>query len=120
MRFDPDTDSLEDPLRDPENGNPTDPPKNSKVQVVKDKIHEVKQVMVQNIDKMLDRGERIELLQDKTNDLSNYSSRFQTESRSLRNRECLKNQKLIWMSAGLVTAVLLFIVLIMAANKNQS
>merc|ERR1712207_70430 len=52
--------------------------------IVKNQIEEVKDVMVQNIEKVLERGEKIELLVDKTDRLSKQAFRFQATSRSLR------------------------------------
>lgn len=51
---------------------------------VKNQIEEVKDVMVQNIEKVLERGEKIELLVDKTDRLSQQAFRFESTSRNLR------------------------------------
>merc|ERR1712176_916660 len=51
---------------------------------VKSQIDDVKGVMVQNIEKVLERGEKIELLVDKTDRLNQQAYRFQATSRSLR------------------------------------
>merc|ERR1719197_1239107 len=50
---------------------------------VKAQIDDVKNVMVQNIEKVLERGEKIELLVDKTDRLSQQAFRFQSTGRSL-------------------------------------
>jgi hypothetical protein len=51
--------------------------------VVKSQIDEVKDVMVQNIEKVLERGEKIELLVDKTDRLNQQAFRFESSSRVL-------------------------------------
>merc|ERR1712130_321707 len=51
---------------------------------VKSQIEDVKGVMVQNIEKVLERGEKIELLVDKTDRLNQQAFRFEASSRSLR------------------------------------
>ena len=51
---------------------------------VKSQIEDVKGVMVQNIEKVLERGEKIELLVDKTDQLNQQAFRFESSSRSLR------------------------------------
>lgn len=51
---------------------------------LKSQIEDVKGVMVQNIEKVLERGEKIELLVDKTDRLNQQAYRFQSSSRSLR------------------------------------
>lgn len=50
-------------------------------------IEETKQIMVENIDKMLARGEKIETLMDKSQDLSFHSKAFMKKSKEL-NRCC--------------------------------
>lgn len=52
---------------------------------VKSQIDEVKGVMVENIEKVLERGEKIELLVDKTDRLNQQAFRFESSSRGLRN-----------------------------------
>lgn len=51
---------------------------------VKSQIEDVKGVMVQNIERVLERGEKIELLVDKTDRLNQQAFRFESSSRSLR------------------------------------
>lgn len=51
---------------------------------VKSQIDEVKDVMVQNIERVLERGEKIELLVDKTDRLNQQAFRFESSSRALR------------------------------------
>mmetsp|Transcript_11558 Transcript_11558/g.17770 ORF Transcript_11558/g.17770 Transcript_11558/m.17770 type:complete len:183 (+) Transcript_11558:268-816(+) len=51
---------------------------------VKAQIEEVKGVMVQNIEKVLERGEKIELLVDKTDRLNQQAFKFESSSRTLR------------------------------------
>ena len=52
---------------------------------VRGQLNEVKDIMVENIEKVLQRGEKIELLVDKTEALSQSAKRFQTQSKSLKN-----------------------------------
>ncbi|CAL5427247.1 unnamed protein product [Camellia sinensis] len=49
----------------------------SKLSKVKAQVSEVKGVMMENIEKVLDRGEKIELLVDKTENLRSQCTRFQ-------------------------------------------
>eukprot|EP00558_Chaetoceros_sp_UNC1202_P009030 CAMPEP_0197233234 /NCGR_PEP_ID=MMETSP1429-20130617/1358_1 /TAXON_ID=49237 /ORGANISM="Chaetoceros sp., Strain UNC1202" /LENGTH=143 /DNA_ID=CAMNT_0042691449 /DNA_START=246 /DNA_END=674 /DNA_ORIENTATION=- len=51
---------------------------------VKNDIDRVKEGMVQNIEKVLERGEKIELLVDKTDRLNQQAFRFESTSRNLR------------------------------------
>mmetsp|Transcript_9047 Transcript_9047/g.33267 ORF Transcript_9047/g.33267 Transcript_9047/m.33267 type:complete len:217 (-) Transcript_9047:634-1284(-) len=62
---------------------------------VRGEISEVKEVMVQNIEKVLDRGEKIELLVDKTDQLQGDAFRFKRRGIQLKRQMWWKNIKLI-------------------------
>ena len=51
---------------------------------VENKINEVKNVMVQNIDSILARGEKLDMLVDRTQELQESSKQFRNQSRALR------------------------------------
>jgi vesicle-associated membrane protein 7 len=57
---------------------------NDSIGRVQGQIDQVKDVMVQNIEKVLERGEKIELLVDKTDKLNQQAFKFQKNSRTLR------------------------------------
>lgn len=54
-----------------------------KVERVRDEVDKVKDIMVANIEALLERGERLELLVDKTEHLSNSSVAFKQAGRNL-------------------------------------
>ena len=58
---------------------------------VKNQIEDVKGVMVENIEKVLERGEKIELLVDKTDRLNQQAFKFESSSRNLRRAMWWKN-----------------------------
>ncbi|KAI9103311.1 synaptobrevin-domain-containing protein [Phlyctochytrium arcticum] len=58
-------------------------------------IDQVRDVMVHNIEKVLERGERIDILVDKTDNLNQTSFAFKRRSTALRRREWWKNTKLL-------------------------
>eukprot|EP00238_Polyblepharides_amylifera_P000782 CAMPEP_0196571228 /NCGR_PEP_ID=MMETSP1081-20130531/1412_1 /TAXON_ID=36882 /ORGANISM="Pyramimonas amylifera, Strain CCMP720" /LENGTH=95 /DNA_ID=CAMNT_0041888085 /DNA_START=306 /DNA_END=589 /DNA_ORIENTATION=- len=58
----------------------------SKILQVQKQVEDVKNVMMENIEKVLDRGDRIELLVDKTEDLRFQADNFYKSGRSLRRR----------------------------------
>ena len=60
----------------------------------KGEMAEVKSVMVENIDKVLDRGEKIELLVDKTEGLAGDAFRFKKQSTRLKQQMWAKNMKM--------------------------
>ena len=63
------------------------------ISAVQNQIEDVKGVMVQNIEKVLERGEKIELLVDKTDRLNQQAFKFESSSRKLRTAMWWKNMK---------------------------
>eukprot|EP00804_Cyclotella_cryptica_P018557 CCRYP_004353-RA/>CCRYP_004353-RA protein AED:0.21 eAED:0.21 QI:364/1/1/1/0.5/0.33/3/1187/223 len=61
------------------------------IAAVKNQIEDVKGVMVENIEKVLERGEKIELLVDKTDRLNQAAFKFESSSRNLRRAMWWKN-----------------------------
>lgn len=66
-----------------------------KVTRIQDQISEVRNVMIENIDRVLERGEKIELLVDKSEILDQHSFKFRTQARTLKRAMWWKNIKLI-------------------------
>ena len=77
---------------------------------VKNQIEDVKGVMVENIEKVLARGEKIELLVDKTEALNASARKFQKASKSLKDAMWWKNVKLWLMISTLLAAIIIIIV----------
>eukprot|EP00735_Rhodelphis_limneticus_P003370 TRINITY_DN14834_c0_g1::TRINITY_DN14834_c0_g1_i1::g.16286::m.16286 TRINITY_DN14834_c0_g1::TRINITY_DN14834_c0_g1_i1::g.16286 ORF type:complete len:218 (-),score=81.04,sp/Q86AQ7/VAM7B_DICDI/62.37/1e-85,Synaptobrevin/PF00957.16/6.3e+03,Synaptobrevin/PF00957.16/1.5e-34,Longin/PF13774.1/2e-23,DUF1798/PF08807.5/0.022,UvsY/PF11056.3/0.17,DUF16/PF01519.11/0.23 TRINITY_DN14834_c0_g1_i1:594-1247(-) len=78
-------------------------PNADKVTKVQKEIDEVKTVMVHNIEKVLERGEKIELLVDKTENLNQQAFMFKKQATRLKHAMWWKNAKLM--------ALLVFVVL---------
>lgn len=81
----------------------------------KREIDDVRGIMTRNIEGLLERGERIDLLVDKTDRLGGSAREFRVRSRGLKRQMWWKNVKLM----GLLAVVLVLIVLaIVLAVKN--
>jgi len=65
-----------------------------KIGKVKGEIEEAKTIMVQNIDKVLARSEKIEMLVSKTDELHQQSQSFKKKSTQLKRKMCCKNARL--------------------------
>ncbi|KAK2118025.1 Vesicle-associated membrane protein [Saguinus oedipus] len=65
-----------------------------KVTETQAQVDELKGIMVRNVDLVAQRGERLELLIDKTENLMDSSVTFKTASRNLARAMCMKNLKL--------------------------
>ncbi|KAK7498717.1 hypothetical protein BaRGS_00010094 [Batillaria attramentaria] len=77
---------------------------------VQEEVDELKGIMVRNIDQIADRGERLELLVDKTEDLNAHSVTFKKTSRSLARSLWWKNIKITIIIVVVVIVVLYFII----------
>ena len=84
----------------------SDASKSDKFAQVKGQLQEVKGIMIDNIEKVLERGERIELLVDRTNDLSDSATDFKFRSKKLKNTVWWKNVKLILLLVFIILVVL--------------
>eukprot|EP00271_Cylindrocystis_brebissonii_P016168 TRINITY_DN39422_c0_g1_i1.p2 TRINITY_DN39422_c0_g1~~TRINITY_DN39422_c0_g1_i1.p2 ORF type:complete len:220 (+),score=53.64 TRINITY_DN39422_c0_g1_i1:171-830(+) len=73
-------------------------------------VRETKAVMIQTIDKVLDRGEKIELLVDKTSVLSDNTFRFKRNAASLKRALWWKNAKLLLMLSAAGVLLLYFLI----------
>lgn len=92
----------------------------SKVAAVQKKVDEVKNIMVENIEKVLERGERIELLVDKTDNLKFQAEKFQRAGRQLRNKFWWQNcrMKIILASVVILLAVVIFLLVCFSGGNN--
>jgi len=80
-----------------------------KITKVKEQIDEVKEIMVQNIEKVLERSEKIELLVDKTEALNANALNFKRQSTGLRQAMFWKNVKL-WIILGIVAVIVIYVI----------
>lgn len=83
----------------------TENPESGTITKVQSEIDDLKQIMVKNIDSLSERGERIELLVNKAEDLTNQSTQFQRQSRDLRRAMFWKNVKMYLLIGGIGFAI---------------
>ena len=81
----------------------------NKVAKVQTQVSEVKEIMMQNIEKVLDRGEKLELLVDKTENLRYQADQFQKGGKALRNKMWWQNIKMKLMVAMIVAVIIVII-----------
>ncbi|KZT03704.1 VAMP/synaptobrevin-like protein [Laetiporus sulphureus 93-53] len=75
-------------------------------------LAQVKDIMVQNVEQILSRGERIELLVDKTDNMASQATAFRRGARTVRRKMWWKNKKVV----GLSVVVALVFTWILAAQ----
>lgn len=82
---------------------------------VQNQLAEVKDVAMKNIEKVLERGEKIELLVDKTDRMKNTAVKFQKTSRNLKNAQWWNNMKM-WLVIILIAAVVILFIAALACG----
>jgi vesicle-associated membrane protein 7 len=92
-------------------------PKNDKITKIRTDIAEVKEVMVDNIDKILERGDKIDNLVSKTENLEFESRRFESRSNDLKWK-MWKKRIIITAIVILVITVVIFIIVLIACSKD--
>uniref|UniRef100_A0A453S4Q3 V-SNARE coiled-coil homology domain-containing protein n=1 Tax=Aegilops tauschii subsp. strangulata TaxID=200361 RepID=A0A453S4Q3_AEGTS len=73
-------------------------------------VSEIHTVMVDNIEKILDRGDRISLLVDKTSTMQDSGFHFRKQSKRLRRALWMKNVKLLAVLTGVIVLLLYLII----------
>lgn len=86
-----------------------------KIQEVKDKMSEVRVVMVNNIARVIDRGERLDDVLVKSDSLASTAQLFKRTATRLRNRMWWQNVKM-WIALGAVLLVVVFAVFLAACR----
>jgi len=84
-----------------------------KVSKVRGDIDEVKVTMSKNIEKLLDRNEKIEVLLDKTDDLNNQAQSFKQKGTKLKKKMWWKNCKLTCCLVTICVVILVVVVFIL-------
>ncbi|OVA14876.1 Synaptobrevin [Macleaya cordata] len=82
---------------------------------VKAQVSEVKSIMLENIDKALDRGEKLDILTDKTQDLHSQAQEFRKKGTQIRRKMWYQNMKIKLV----VLAILLLLVLVIWVSVCQ-
>mmetsp|Transcript_39969 Transcript_39969/g.58769 ORF Transcript_39969/g.58769 Transcript_39969/m.58769 type:complete len:246 (+) Transcript_39969:61-798(+) len=95
-------------------------PAQDKISEAHKKVADVKSIMIENIDKVLLRGEKMEILVDRANNLKENTQEFKFESNQLRKRMCRKHAKWIAILVGIVVVIILIIVISVVVNNSSS
>ncbi|KAG5175111.1 Longin-like domain-containing protein [Tribonema minus] len=82
-------------------------PSSDQLQSVRDQVDATKDIMVANIEKVLERGEKIELLVDKTDRLNQQAFNFDRASRQLQRALYWRKVRMYALLGGLIAALLL-------------
>ncbi|XP_028796897.1 vesicle-associated membrane protein 722-like [Neltuma alba] len=81
-----------------------------KLAKVKAQVSEVKGVMMENIEKVLDRGEKIELLVDRTENLRSQAQDFRQQGTKIRRKMWFQNMKVKLIVLAIIVLLIFVIV----------
>ncbi|CAO1618308.1 unnamed protein product [Parajaminaea phylloscopi] len=84
-------------------------PESDPVKAAQAELGAVKDIMTQNVEQILSRGERIELLMDRTGEAANQSLAFRRRAKGLRRSMWWKNTKVTALAVFCAIALLLFL-----------
>jgi hypothetical protein len=87
-------------------------PDNDKINSVQKSIDIAKDIMTNNIDAALKRGDRLDTLNTKSENMAASAAIFQKKSSDLKREMCMRNAKMIIMIVGSVLVFILIILLI--------
>eukprot|EP00486_Rosalina_sp_Unknown_P015515 CAMPEP_0201594516 /NCGR_PEP_ID=MMETSP0190_2-20130828/191809_1 /ASSEMBLY_ACC=CAM_ASM_000263 /TAXON_ID=37353 /ORGANISM="Rosalina sp." /LENGTH=92 /DNA_ID=CAMNT_0048054159 /DNA_START=571 /DNA_END=849 /DNA_ORIENTATION=- len=85
---------------------------NDKIQEVQDEIDKTKETVQQGIALAIDRGDKLEDLDDKAQNLSNEASIFNKRAKATRRHFCLQQWKMIALIAFIIIVLIIVIWLI--------
>ncbi|XP_046844734.1 vesicle-associated membrane protein 7-like [Xenia sp. Carnegie-2017] len=86
---------------------------------VRQDVEDVKGVMTQNIEKVLERGERIDTLLDKTEELDSSASTFRTNAVRVRRKMWWQNTKMCLILIAVILIILTVIVLVILGETGH-
>jgi hypothetical protein len=83
----------------------------SRLSRVKAQVDQVKGIMLENIDKVIDRGEQIDGLVTRTEQLHDQAADFRQQGARVRRKMWYQNMKVKLIVLGIVIALILIIIL---------
>jgi vesicle-associated membrane protein 7 len=81
-------------------------------------ISEVNQIMLENLEKVIERGIKIEVMEQKTESLEERAIQFRSESSRLKRKMCWQSYKWTLIIVGVTIIVLIVIGLIIWASVS--
>ncbi|XP_028851896.1 vesicle-associated membrane protein 8 [Denticeps clupeoides] len=86
-----------------------------KVKALKSQVDGVKTIMTQNVDRILARGERLDDLMDKSEDLQAGAQNFKHTSQKVARSYWWKNVKM-WVVLIVIVAIIILIIVLLASG----
>lgn len=102
----------------PQGGNGGAAPGNQRTAAIQQQIDDTVGIMRENINKVADRGARLDSLQDKTDNLAQSAQGFRRGANRVRKQMWWKDMKMrMWIAIGIVILLVIIIVPIVAHFK---
>ncbi|KAE8618892.1 hypothetical protein XENTR_v10009535 [Xenopus tropicalis] len=98
--------------RRPDMGGANAPAAPERVRDLQSQVDDVKGIMSQNVERILARGENLDHLRNKTEDLEASSEHFKTTSQKVARKYWWKNAKMIAIICVVVGIIVLLIILL--------
>lgn len=89
-----------------------------KLSQLRSQVTQVKAVMVANVERMLERGDRLDDLMGRTEDLEQSSASFRASAARVQRSMCLKNCKWTIILIAAIVVIILIIVIVVAAETG--
>ncbi|NWU93770.1 VAMP8 protein, partial [Upupa epops] len=86
-----------------------------RVRALQQEVEGVKTIMTQNVERILQRGENLEQLHSKSQDLEATSEHFRTTSQKVARRYWWRNAKLLVL-LGVVGTIILILIILLATG----
>lgn len=100
---------------------------NTKVKHLQKDVDGLKSIMTENIGKLIERGERLDILVDKTEDLSRSSESFARSAKKVKNKMWWQNKKMclilscvLFIILAIITIIILYEVGVFEAKSSSS
>ncbi|KAI8588579.1 hypothetical protein HDU87_006532 [Geranomyces variabilis] len=90
----------------------------SKAAHVQNQVNEVTAIMQDNINKVMQRGEHLDTLQDKTDDLQNSSLQFKRGANRVRKQMWWKDMKMKLILGSVIGAILIIIIVVIVQQTK--
>ncbi|XP_065669035.1 vesicle-associated membrane protein 7 isoform X2 [Hydra vulgaris] len=88
------------------------------IKSLQNNVNQVNSIMTQNIEKVVERGERLDVLVEKTDELTRSSESFGIVSRRLKNKYWWQNKKMcIILSLVAVIVIVIIVVIVLFKTK---
>jgi hypothetical protein len=90
-------------------------PSAAKIAQINANLANAQQVMSENLSKALERGEKLEVMESKAQDIRASSQQFSREATSLKNAMCIQRYKW-WVIGGVVVVVVIVIIVVVVVG----